>query len=128
LIDHTSRLKGVEPRLIAVLVVASARFHKQYPGRHIRVTSGRRNNIEQERLVKEGKSWTLNSKHLHGLAVDVCVIQKLKYVDWDLAWYRRFHDFMTDAAEEIGVILEWGGHWSKVDGCHWELPMNGNFP
>lgn len=35
------------------------------------ITCGLRTKEEQEQLVKEGKSKTLNSKHLQGLAVDI---------------------------------------------------------
>ena len=35
------------------------------------ITCGSRNKAEQEQLVKEGKSKTLNSKHLVGKAIDI---------------------------------------------------------
>lgn len=128
-VDHSYRLKGVEPRLIAGLYIAATRFQKYHHfNRRIRVTCGLRSRIEQEKLYNAGKSWTLNSKHLTGAAVDLAILDfndaprgPQWVADWDFEGYRKFHEFYSDAADELGFILDWGGHWKQKDGVHWEI-------
>lgn len=61
-----NRLNGVDKRLVdlakQVAKITPIRFQ---------ITEGIRTKEKQEQLVKEGKSKTLNSKHLQGLAVDI---------------------------------------------------------
>lgn len=61
-----NRLNGVDKRLVnlakQVAKITPIRFQ---------ITEGIRTKERQEQLVKEGKSKTLNSKHLQGLAVDI---------------------------------------------------------
>jgi len=138
-VDHTARLKGVEPRLIAVLLLASHRFCKQYNDNYkIRVTSGVRSRMEQERLFNQQKSWTMQSRHLNGAAVDICILnydedetdiyKGVWKADWDFDLYHIFNGFMDEAAAELGVALQWGGHWPQRDGVHWEITNLKLFP
>ncbi len=80
-----------------------------------------RTRAEQEQNIKTGVSWTKNSKHLTGEAIDVCpydVYQlhgadKLQWNGSDPVW------------QQIGVIgealgLRWGGRWTVKDMGHFE--------
>ena len=68
----------------------------------------------QEQLVKEGKSWTMNSKHLEGLAVDLVVLKDGK-ASWDCKDYEALGDYWVN---HLGQT--WGGNWQQKDCIHFE--------
>lgn len=111
------RLKGVDPRLIAVVARGL-----QLSARDFTVLEGLRSAARQRDLVAAGKSQTLASRHLTGHAVDLGVLVNGQ-VSWDLAHYRDLAPALMKAAEELGVPLEWGGNWTTLrDGPHFQLP------
>lgn len=73
--------------------------------------------------LAKGVSWTRHSKHLDGLAIDLCpyLIWQLKGSDklqWDAsdpAWEK-----MGEIGESLG--LRWGGRWKQRDMGHFEMP------
>lgn len=67
----------------------------------------------QAELVKQGKSWTMNSKHIEGLAVDL-IILKGKEVSWNNEDYKPLGEYW----EKIGGI--WGGSWKVKDSVHFQ--------
>ena len=72
--DRLDRLAGVDPRLSAILILAATRFYVHNKrATKVRFTSGVRTHAEQRDLVNAGKSWTMNSYHLWGKAVDVAI-------------------------------------------------------
>lgn len=87
-----------------------------------RVTEGLRSMTRQRQLVAKGKSWTLRSRHIHGFAVDLAAFPGGK-LSWEWRYYAALRDAMMQAAEELGLALEWGGDWTKTkDGPHFQLP------
>lgn len=82
----------------------------------LQITSSTRSRAEQARLVAEGRSDTLRSKHLYGQAFDVD-IHGWDRDDIPLWWW-----------EELGWLGEylgfrWGGRWkSPRDFGHFENP------
>jgi peptidoglycan L-alanyl-D-glutamate endopeptidase CwlK len=85
------------------------------------VLEGLRSESRQAQLVESGASQTMNSRHLTGHAVDLGA-----WVDgevrWDWPLYHKIADAMKEAAEELGVDLEWGGDWESFkDGPHFQL-------
>ena len=87
---------------------------------------------EQERLVREGLSRTMNSKHLpdtygYSGAVDVAPYP----IDWNNT--KRFYHFggyVEGVAREMGITIRWGGDWDSdndlddqtfMDLVHFEL-------
>lgn len=74
-------------------------------------------------LLSEGENrrritWTIDSKHLQGLALDVVPLKDGK------AWWSA----PVTLWERIGRIgescgLEWGGRWKNVDRPHFQLPQ-----
>ena len=75
----------------------------------------------QKKLVADGKSTTMNSRHLSGHAVDLAA-----YVDGQLEWGAPEHDqiaeAMKTAASELGFEMDWGGDWkSFIDPPHFQL-------
>lgn len=119
-------LEGVHPDLVRVVKRADelgARFH---------VTCGLRTEDQQRALVKAGKSRTMKSRHLTGHAVDFVVAEPGGGVSYEHGDMAACADIFKQAANELGVKIEWGGDWkSFVDTPHIELdrkvyPPNGS--
>lgn len=111
------------------------------------ITQGKRTLDEQKRLYGKGRTaaqcrakgvpaeyarpqdqvvtWTLNSNHLSGNAIDVApyINGKLEYDDnGKLGLWLKIAKAFKDAARELGVPIEWGGDWTKTkDRPHFEL-------
>lgn len=83
------------------------------------VIEGIRNINRQRELVATGKSKTMNSRHLTGHAVDLCPYP----VDWeDPKKFLAISVAMKEAAEQLGIPIEWGGDWKNGwDKPHFEL-------
>ena len=97
------RLAGVHPDIVAVLNLAIGRTPIDFT-----VLEGLRTVERQRQLVREGASKTMNSRHLSGHAVDIAPLLD-GVVSWDWPLYHRLAPVMKQAAEELGVDLEWGG-------------------
>ena len=85
------------------------------------ITDGVRTRAEQEKLLAEGKSQTMRSRHLTGHAVDVVAIVDGK-VTWDWQCYEAIAEAFKQAAEALEIKIVWGGGWKGFrDGPHFEL-------
>jgi len=88
------------------------------------VVEGIRTRERQLFLYNNGLSWTMDSQHLLGRAVDI-----YPWVDGktshDPEHYRRIAKAMFDAAQQLGVQIAWGGFWydENLDMPHWELQI-----
>jgi len=88
------------------------------------VTEGVRSRERQAKLVAQGASRTLNSRHLTGHAVDLAA-KVDGQVRWDWPLYARLAEAMKAAAKELALPLIWGGDWKSFrDGPHFELPRS----
>lgn len=107
-------LSGVHPDLVAVVKRAIEITEQDFS-----VIEGVRNIERQRQLVAKGASKTLNSRHITGHAVDIAPWP----IDWeDLKRFEIMADAMKQAADELGVDVEWGGDWrSFYDGPHFQL-------
>jgi hypothetical protein len=94
------------------------------------VTEGLRTKERQEQLQKEGKSWTSNSKHLTGDAIDiVCYLENFneqtKYPYIDLAFViGMFYAVSKEMEINIRTGMLWDGktgHQGNLDIFHIEL-------
>ena len=70
-------------------------------------------------------TWTMNSNHIGGRAVDLVPYVNGK-VEWDnngrLGLWPKIAKAMKTAAAELGVSIVWGGDWKKtVDRPHFDL-------
>jgi len=123
-------LMGVDERLVKVV-------RKIAEDHEILVIEGLRTKERQEQLYAQGRTkpgpivtWTLESKHLDGLAVDVVMPVDGK-IDWNNAnSFVEVGFLMMNAAKELGVALRWGYDWDgdlklrekgENDGPHFEL-------
>lgn len=124
---HEERLDGVHPELVGV-VKLSAELYKG----DIIVLEGVRSREKQVQMVKDGRSKTLNGRHLVQKCGFGCAVDLAPMVDGQVSWhwpsYHKLAPFIKDAAETLGVPIEWGGDWKTFpDGPHWQLPWS-EFP
>lgn len=121
-----SRLVGVHPELVRVVELAIRLSTVDFV-----VTAGNRTQAEQDALYAQGRTkpgpvvtWTRNSNHIGGRAVDVAPWFR-EAIEWDdngkLGLWPRIAEAFKSAASELGVPIAWGGEWSKPDRPHFEL-------
>jgi peptidoglycan L-alanyl-D-glutamate endopeptidase CwlK len=113
-------LKGVHPDLVRVVHRAAELSPMPFV-----VTEGLRNLERQKELKAAGKSWTLDSRHLTGHAVDVVDADNFGYDMPDLTVIAKA---MRQAAAEFKVPIKWGankkhgGDFKSInDSPHFEL-------
>lgn len=104
-------LQGVHPDLVSVVERASEITQ-------FRITEGLRTKERQKKLMAEGKSRTMNSRHLTGHAIDF-VTPTGSYDDAEMT---RIAEAFKTASSELDVQIVWGGDWPKFrDTPHVEL-------
>lgn len=117
-LDRTSltKLREVDEDLVRVVKRAASISPITFV-----VLEGRRTLARQRQLVEQGHSWTMNSRHLTGEAVDIAPLDG-KFPSWAWPQYYALAPFIKRAAELEGVPVVWGGDWRKTkDGPHWQL-------
>lgn len=107
--NSLNKLNGVDPRLVSV-VQRAIEISKTDFG----VTEGLRSIATQKKYVAQGKSQTMESKHITGDAVDLVAYVGSK-VSWELNLYDNIADAMKQAAIEKGVSIRWGAAWHIND-------------
>lgn len=122
-----NNLKGVHPSLVAVV-----RRALQLTKADFTVIEGLRTVERQRQLYAQGRTapgkivtWTMKSKHIDGVAVDLLPVVG--------AWEGDFAEIsraMFAAAKELGVTIRWGADWNQngrphekgeTDSPHFEL-------
>lgn len=112
------RMIGVHPDLVKVVKLTITRSPLDFS-----ITEGVRTIERQRELVEQKKSRTMNSRHIKGEAVDICVLIDGK-ADWNIENYRKVADVFKSCAIELGVRITWGGDWkSFVDGPHFQIEV-----
>lgn len=131
-----NNLQNVHPDLVRVVSAAL-----QSSPIDFKVIEGRRTIERQRALFAAGRSKTMNSRHIHGMAVDLWPIdpitgkaaisgddtadriQKRKLDDRLHELFDLLGPALKNAAKAEGVPLEWGGDWTTlVDKPHFQLP------
>jgi peptidoglycan L-alanyl-D-glutamate endopeptidase CwlK len=108
------RLAGVHPDLARVVEAARARTA-------FIVVEGLRSRQRQAQLVAQGKSRTMESRHITGHAVDLAPLVDGK-VSWDWKHFHPMAAAVKASAVDLGVSIVWGGDWKTFpDGPHFEL-------
>jgi peptidoglycan L-alanyl-D-glutamate endopeptidase CwlK len=126
-----NNLDGVHSDLVAVVERAISISEQDFT-----VIEGLRSRTRQRRLVDDGKSQTMNSRHITGHAVDLAA-----WVGGTISWkvggkteyYQKIARAMFEAAEQLRIKIRWGGDWD-MDGdqsderfrdmVHFELPRS----
>ncbi|QQO91193.1 L-alanyl-D-glutamate peptidase [Yersinia phage PYps16N] len=119
------RLKGVNPSLVAVFKRACETMPFD-----VTVLEGLRSYERQQELLKQGATKVSVSRHMSGNALDIAPYP----IDWnDLERFQIVAEHMFKAAEELGIVIRWGGTWERtftkpvkwakfLDAPHFELP------
>jgi peptidoglycan L-alanyl-D-glutamate endopeptidase CwlK len=110
-----ANLVGVRPELVSVATLALARSPIDFG-----IIDGVRTVEKQAEYVALGASWTMDSKHLDGRAIDI-MAYVLGKGRWEYPLYEKIHESFVSAAAEVGVAIVWGGDWEQKDGGHYEL-------
>lgn len=120
-------LKGVNPTLADLMYKVEA----QHPDA-FEISEGMRDLETQKKYVAEGKSQTMNSKHLTGNAVDIAMVGPDGSINWDFEAYRPIADTAKATAAALGIPdFVWGGDWRTLkDGVHFQIggPGGGTTP
>lgn len=112
-----SRLRGLHPDLI--LVAAHAITLTKFD---FGITQGLRSIEEQTKYVEQGKSKTLNSRHLTGHAVDIHTYNEFGKPDNANRYYKAVAYAFKQAAKQLGINIYWGGDYNGwFDGPHFYL-------
>ncbi len=111
-------LEGVNPTLAELMYKVEA----QHPDA-FEITEGMRDRARQAELVAQGKSQTMNSRHLTGNAVDIAMMGPDGSVNWDFEAYRPIADTAKATAAAMGIPdFVWGGDWRTLkDGVHFQI-------
>lgn len=111
-----NNIKGIDHRLIILLGLML-----EYAPYDFVVTEGLRTKERQAQLVKEGKSKTMNSKHIDGKAFDIAILVSGE-VTWQHSYYKEWADVFLKLAERLGFNITWGGNWKTFVDCpHFQI-------
>lgn len=119
-----SNLEYVEPDLCKVVRAAA-----QTPQPFV-VTYGLRTLLAEEQAVATGHSQTLHSRHLadkNGLSAAVDITPLIEgeasfCKGHEAEVYGQVAEQMKAAAAVLGIVIEWGGDWTREDWGHFQLP------
>ncbi len=85
------------------------------------IIDGLRTLEKEAEMVAQGKSQTMNSRHLTGHAVDFAALVE-GVVSWEVKFYEQIANAFLQAAASLNVPIVWGGSWMKLkDNDHIEL-------
>jgi D-alanyl-D-alanine dipeptidase len=128
-----NRLIGVNENLVNVVKRAIEISEVDFM-----VVEGLRTKQRQEELYAQGRTkpgkvvtWTMKSKHIDGLAVDIAPCNKDGSINWnDLKMFDKMADAMFKAAKELNINIRHGADWNmngikrekgETDSPHFEL-------
>jgi hypothetical protein len=114
-------LGAADPRLRDVLTETEKRARER--GIEIQVSETKRDANRQAEMVAQGKSQTMNSRHLTGNAADIFIQNPDGSANWDFEAYGPVAAIAKEVAAEKGYDdLVWGGDWKTLkDGVHFQM-------
>jgi peptidoglycan L-alanyl-D-glutamate endopeptidase CwlK len=116
---HGDRLKGVDSTLVTIITKSAENLPFD-----VTVSEGLRSIETQKKYVAEGKSKTMNSKHLTGEAADLYPIVGGAI---DNSKFKELADEIKKQASTQFAIVEWGGDWKTfIDKPHFQINQKKN--
>ncbi len=113
------RLKGVHPDLVKIVNAVAADSPLDFF-----IIQGVRTEAEQLLNVQAGKSQTMNSRHIHGFAVDFGV-RLNGALTWEHKYYEQLAAVFLARAASLNIPIVYGGAWKTLkDYDHVELNRN----
>ena len=112
-------LVGVHRDLLTLVTNADS-IADESKGITVDIIEGVRDQATQVKYLEEGKSKTLNSRHLTGHAIDFAVKVNGELQTKIDPYYRQQADLFKKMAKKLGYDITWGGDWGW-DGMHIEL-------
>lgn len=106
------RLKGVNPKLVAMV----QRVHAMSLPFDLSISEGLRTIEKQKQYFREGKTKTLNSRHLSGNAFDIYPIVNGKIPPANHPAWIELNKAFKEVAKEFGYKdsdWTWGGTWKS---------------
>jgi peptidoglycan L-alanyl-D-glutamate endopeptidase CwlK len=117
------RLATVRPELQKLTRLAVLLSPKPFA-----IVQGQRTIAQQRNLYNQGRTtpgkivtYTLNSKHLGGRALDFAALDKSGDISWDEKLYPDIAAAFQAASKQLGIGITWGGEWRSQDLGHIEL-------
>lgn len=114
-------LSKVHPHIAGVMIEASDVAAQM--GMPFIVTQGLRTIEEQKALYAQGRTtpgkivtWTMNSRHLTGQAVDIAMLLPNGQVSWDERAYDKIMPIIMGVAKRRGIPIIWGGTFLDKNG------------
>jgi len=121
------RFNGVDERLQQIFQVAQKKAYAEGLRFTITDKGGLRDAATQRMLFRAGFSKTLDSNHMHGLAMDVAPLDENGKINWnDRKAFDRIDQLMFESAQELGY--QFSGEHNKIknwDPGHYSLPRDG---
>ncbi len=116
-------LRGVHPDLVACVVACLYRYSTV----DFVVTEGVRTIEKQERMVRQGRSQTMDSYHLEQKDGFAHAVDLAPWIQGEIPWdnWKAFKDIasaMKMAAKYLDIQITWGGDWETLkDGPHFQI-------
>lgn len=79
------------------------------------IIEGLRDRSRQRELYNQGKTKTMDSRHLTGHAIDIVPYP----VTWEFEYFYPVADAFRKSAQELDIPLRWGGNWDVNDLRKW---------
>ena len=112
------RLDDLDARFRPVVFELLARLTEQ--GCYVVIVDTLRTPEEQARHLAKGVSWTPHSRHLDGLAIDLCLLDSYVAGRSKLRWDAAAPGWAVLGATGERLGLRWGGRWKHRDLGHLE--------
>lgn len=121
------KLVGLKPQLLQV-VERAAVLAGEDKNVDFEIVQGNRTQEYQNWLYQQGRTrpgkivtWTKNSKHIGGGAIDFAALDSAGKITWDAKLYPQIASIFQKASNQLGVGITWGGQWTNKDWGHIEL-------
>lgn len=102
-----NKLNAINPELRKVVLKAFETMPFD-----ITIIEGLRTKKRQEELFAQGATKVHTSRHMSGNALDMAPYP----IDWENTdRFKAMAHHMFEAAKELGIVIRWGGNWSRID-------------